>query len=179
MFTQLPEHLDPWRSAERGLAFSGVVPVRELPRLRDLLLVLEGEVGYQIRFERDERGRPQIRGRVTTELVVECQRCLRPLSLPVVAELRLVVVRALEEVCTLEDPFEPLLVESGLFSPLELIEEELLLALPHVPLHTDPDCRAPALPGDDAALPEAVAAPIGGPESPFAVLADLKIPTKH
>lgn len=176
MFTRLPEQLDPWRSAERGLSLSGVVPLREFPRLQDLLLVAEGEAAYQIRFEPDHRGRALILGAVIAELVVECQRCLGPLSLPVDAALRLIAVRGLEEARGIEEPFEPLLVEEGVCSPLELIEEELLLALPHVPLHAEGTCGVPAGSAEGAVAPES---PVGEPASPFAGLADFKTHIKH
>ncbi len=179
MFTQLPEQLDPWRSAERGLCLKGAVPLGDLPRLRDLLLVAEGEAAYQIRFEPDPRGRALILGTVTAELVLECQRCLGPLSLPVSAELRLIAVRGLKEARALEDPFEPLLVEEGVCRPLELIEEELLLARPHIPLHSEEACQAPEPLGEIAVAPERLVEPGSEPPSPFAVLADLKAHTKH
>lgn len=179
MFTQLPEHLDPWWCAERGILLSGAAPLRALPRLRELLLDQEGVVDYQIRFDRDDWGRPQIRGRVSADLVLECQRCLGSLSLPITVELRLIAVRGLEEARTIEDPFDPLLAEGGLCSPLEMIEEELLLALPHIPVHSEPACEAPAWRGEDARTSAARVVLNGEAINPFAALADLKIPTKH
>ena len=72
------------------------------------------------------------------------------------------------------DSDEDVLVLSRSFDLREWVEDELLLALPIVPLH-DPECPAPLpLPADE--LPEAVAEE--GRPSPFAVLQSLKAGNK-
>ena len=140
MFAQISERLDPWRLADRRAVIDGSLGIRDLPRLRDLVLSGAGDVRYEIRFESDEQGRPLIRGAIAADLVLECQRCLQPLTLTIAAELALIAVKGLDEARLLPEQYDPLLVEDGLFRALDLIEEELLLALPQIPKHADCRC---------------------------------------
>jgi uncharacterized protein len=70
------------------------------------------------------------------ELPQTCQRCLGPVDVPVVVEREFRFV-ATEEQAELEDEDseEDVLVLSRDFNLLELVEDELLMALPVVPKH--------------------------------------------
>lgn len=65
-----------------------------------------------------------------------CQRCLGPVDMPVAFEREFRFV-ASEEVAAMEDEEseEDVLVQSRDFNLLELVEDELLMALPAVPKH--------------------------------------------
>jgi uncharacterized protein len=71
-------------------------------------------------------------------------------------------VNDLDAAGELPDDVEPMLSENGEVSPLAIVEDELMLALPDVAMHET--CSPPA----DAA-PKAT-----GPSNPFAVLKTLK-----
>ncbi len=75
-------------------------------------------------------------------LAQTCQRCLGPVVVPVVVEREFRFV-ATEEQAELEDEEseEDVLVLSRDFNLLELVEDELLMALPLVPKHED--CPVP------------------------------------
>lgn len=73
--------------------------------------------------------------RVEGEVVVECQRCLRPCRCMVDESASLAVVaRDADEV---PGGYEPLLGNAERLSLTELIEEQVLLGLPLVPMHAD------------------------------------------
>ncbi|KRE93782.1 DNA-binding protein [Frateuria sp. Soil773] len=156
-------------SARRS--FAGALPVSAMPRLCEALAGTEGAVEYVLDFGRDEFGTAYLDVRVKAPLTMLCQRSLEPFVLPVAIESRLGLIRAEREEAALPPGSEPLLVgEDGKLNPAEVIEDELLLALPLVPV--DPD----------SALPDEVVGP--GPEessdgegrsdNPFAVLRELK-----
>lgn len=99
-----------------------------------------------------------------------CQRCLGPVDMPVQLdrEFRFVATEELAEAED-EDSEEDVLVSSRDFNVLELVEDELLMALPVVPKH-------PVCPGAvklQAADPDFVDEPSEKP-NPFAVLERLK-----
>lgn len=107
--------------------------------------------------------------RATVDLPLQCQRCLGPVLATVQAErsFRFVVDEA--TAAALDDEAEEdILVISRDFDALTLVEDELILSLPLVPLH--------------AVCPEAVPMAAVDPEfdaaaekpNPFAVLARLK-----
>ncbi len=165
MSPPLPDRIDPWRFVEGGKVLEGVVDLAELPRLAPLL-VEGGGAAYRLAFGRKD-GRAVVSGEVRSRLVLRCQRCLGPLAIDVDAAFALAFVTGLEEAGTLPEPYEPAVVEDGRVRPLELVEDELLLAVPGIPLHEEGACRAPTA---DVAATEGASQD----ESPFAVLASLR-----
>lgn len=100
-----------------------------------------------------------------------CQRCLGPVDVPVVVEREFRFV-ATEEQAEVEDEEseEDVLVLSRDFNLLELVEDELLMALPVVPKHEV--CPAPVK--LQVADPDYVE-DVEQKPNPFAVLQQLKI----
>jgi uncharacterized protein len=123
-------------------------------------------VVYELRFGRDADGRAIVEGRVTAELRVQCQRCLGTMTLPVDSRFTLAFVRGLDEANALPESYEPAWSEDGLVRPIDLVEDELILCLPAVPLHPEGSCEPPPEAGE--------ARSAAGRESPFALLASLR-----
>ena len=165
MSTPLPDRVDPWRLAEGGKVLQGVVALADLPRLAPVL-VAAGEAAYTLAFGHED-GRAVVTGQVRTQLVLQCQRCLAPVTLDVDSAFALAFVNGLEEATALPERYEPAVVEDGWLRPLELVEDELLLAVPTVPLHERGTCQAPQ--GEAAC-----GADVAYEEGPFAVLAPLR-----
>lgn len=165
MSQHFPELLDPLRFADLGKHFAGRIPLTAFSRLDPLLLDSTGDVEFELRFLR-ESGRAVIRGRVRALLQLDCQRCRGSMAFEAVSEICLAVVEALGEVERLPEPYDPLLLEAPTIKLVELLEDELLLSLPQVPMHAPGQCAAAqAGEPEEAATVEA---------SPFAVLAELK-----
>ena len=165
MSSRCPEIVDPWRVSEQKQAFSGSVQLGDLPRLSPLLSHTEGIADYQFLFSRDQYRRPLIEGRVVATLWQTCQRCLEEMSLKVDSGFRLVVVQGYDEAGQVDESLEPLLAEEGSIRLLDLVEDELLLALPAVALHDQ--CEAPAFDDGEISVDEPR-------ENPFAALERLK-----
>lgn len=109
-----------------------------------------------------------------TDIWLMCQRCLQPYRHPIAIHNRFVIVHTEEQAQTLdmENDEVDAIVGSHQFDLLDLIEEELLLALPLVPRHES--CASPALtPSQDKTVPTKATK-----TSPFAILAELKQKSK-
>jgi uncharacterized protein len=106
-----------------------------------------------------------VQAEARTTLLLCCQRCLEAVRYELRAQTVLAVVAGLDEARLLPETYDPLLVSDRLIRPLDLIEDEILLALPQIPKHDMAEC-AGAAPGrgldrvDDS--------------NPFDVLADWK-----
>jgi uncharacterized protein len=87
------------------------------------------------------------------------------MSLKVDSGFRLVVVQGYDEAGQVDESLEPLLAEEGSIRLLDLVEDELLLALPAVALHDQ--CEAPAFDDGEISVDEPR-------ENPFAALERLK-----
>jgi uncharacterized protein len=123
--------------AAAGAAQQGVLPLNGFPRLRDMLVSDAGEVAYAVKGVRDERGRPSLRVRVHGTLQLRCQRCLEALPYAVDADELLVLAASQAEVDAVPvDVQAPDRVVAAAEMPLrDLVEDELILAVPYAPRH--------------------------------------------
>jgi len=141
MSEQLPKRVDPDRLCDLGKRFAGQIPLVKFQRMADVLAEQDGQVGYELEFFRDEDRRPCIRGRIQSSLRLICQRCLEPMTFLVDKNISLAVVESITEMDRLPEQYEPLLMEEpGVIITMDMIEDELLLVLPLVPKHEQPDC---------------------------------------
>ncbi len=167
MSSVLPSRLDPWQAVDNRSVVAGRLPLSSLPRLRGLLLDATGDVRFRLGFGRDEARRAVLRCEVAATLKLRCQRCLEALDHKVDADTWLALVSGIDEERLLPERYDPLPVDDEPIRPRDLIEDELLLALPQIPMHAPVVC-AQQIPDVDGARMRSAKA------SPFAVLAALK-----
>jgi len=155
--------------------FEGSLPLSSLPRLRDALhdagaaagLGDPGPVRFAIEFDRDALQVPYVELRIEAQLPLECQRTLRPFLHPVHVVQRLGLIVDEADEAGLPPDYESLLLAAdGAVRPVELVEDELILAVPLVP--TCPGSEEVAV---EAGEVEAMDEPQA---NPFAALAALK-----
>ena len=114
--------------------------------------------------------------RAHTQTVLDCQRCLQPMVVPVQVERRFLFVEGEDEAARLDEELDDdVLALTARLDLRELVEDELLLALPLVPRHeVCPDLPA-ALHAPAAGQGEEASAEAAQPH-PFAALAALRRP---
>ncbi|MFA6229338.1 MAG: YceD family protein [Rhodanobacter sp.] len=156
-------------SARRS--FEGTLPIATMRRLCEALAGTDGEVNYELDFGRDSLGVSYVDVRAQASLALLCQRTLEPFVMPITLDTRLGLIRQERDEAGLPPDCEPLLVaENGRLNPADVIEDELLLALPLVPVN--PDSSLPdEVTGHEL---EEDSAGEGRSENPFAVLRELK-----
>jgi len=167
MSSVLPSLLDPWRAVDSRSVLAGRLPLASLPRLRGSLVEARGDARFRLAFSRDEAQRAVLRCEVATTLRLRCQRCLEALDHAVDTNTLLALVSSMDEERHLPEFYDPLPVSNESIRPGDLIEDELLLALPQIPMH-EPTVCARQIPDVD------VAGMQSGGASPFAVLAELR-----
>ncbi len=153
--------IDGFEFASAGAKQQGIWPASGFPRLRDVLASDVGEVAYEIEGVHDERGRPALRLRVHGTLQLRCQRCLEPMAFEVRTDETLVLAGSVAEIhAEPADAHAADRVVAGREMPVrELIEDEIILAVPYAPRHES--CSARPSPDAD------------GKTSPFAGLRGL------
>ena len=174
MFNErLPVHIDPLRMADTRRLLQGQIALAEMARLGESLQDSDGEVTISLEFGTDNEGIRFMRGRIQAEVSLECQRCLETMRFPIDSEFALALVRSTVEAESLPSHYEPLLVEGEPLFLRDIIEDELLLALPIVAMHPPEECRI-----ETSSKPEAGETHNdtgeAGKANPFSVLADLK-----
>jgi len=165
MVEHLPELIDPLALAEKNRQFKGHLPLSKMTRIQDVLLRREGEVSFELRFGKDGKF-AVVTGMVEADLELQCQCCLGPIAWTVSSRVNLAVVSSIDEADLLPDAYEPLLLEEDSIPLADIIQEELLLAVPTIPQHGQ--CEASA-PRERVPMPTIPQRP-----NPFAVLAKLK-----
>ncbi|HEX5960342.1 MAG TPA: YceD family protein [Rhodanobacteraceae bacterium] len=134
MSASLPASVDAERMVAGRRSFEGALPVAELPRLVEALAKDTGEIAYNLDFESGQLGGSELHVRLAGRLTLQCQRTLQPFEWPVTVDTRLGLLASEDDAAGLPGQCEPLLLENGALHPRRVIEDELLLALPLVPV---------------------------------------------
>ena len=127
--------VDAWRMVSSRRVFTGRVPLSSFTRLAGLLADTEGDCRYEIEFGRDLSGLATIDIVAEAELPMVCQRSLERFLFPVSVRQQLGLVVDESEEAALPEGIEPALVgPDGALHPLELVEDEMILAVPAFPV---------------------------------------------
>jgi uncharacterized protein len=170
MWDKLRKRYQVQREVAQNSCFEGEIALSELKRLGEMLhpageAEAAGKVLLDFCFSRNEFDVPMITGHLQTRLGLECQRCLQPLELPLELDFRL-MIDASEELMR-QSSDDTLYSVDGFVDIDEVVEDELILALPLVAMHEDTACnenwQVSGSISDSAAK-----------ENPFAVLQQLK-----
>jgi|APCry1669192269_1035402.scaffolds.fasta_scaffold11216_4 uncharacterized protein len=160
----LPDAVDPVAFAEKRGHLVGRLAIGGLDRIAPMVKNLDAYVDLDLQFGKQGR-LPFIEGRVAAQLVLECQCCLGPMECNIDSKVRLGIVESVDAALLLPEDTEALIVEPDVEVLLsDIVQDELLLALPVIPQHDD--CHLPG---------ESPAAPSEARRNPFASLADLKL----
>jgi uncharacterized protein len=162
-----PEQIDAVKLFSRNGAINAVLQLARLPRLIDCLADATGTVLVDLRFSLDDEGRRHLSGTLDAPVKLICQRCLQELQMDLHSELQLLVIDSDEALQELPEHEDAVVMDAGQLDLPALIEDELLLSLPLVPLHEDAGCNA-AFNQLRVEVAQAATA------SPFAALAALK-----
>lgn len=150
----------------RKAEYIGVIPLAEMPRLQSLALPQEGEVSVSFEFGHNLLNHALIKGHYVADILVECQRCLEPMSYPVEQDFELLIDAKDEDIESFQT--DSVYTSDGYLDVFEVIEDELILALPLILMHEDTSCNTywKPEPVEDASVEKK--------DNPFAVLETLK-----
>lgn len=167
--------VDPYKLAKRHETMQDIVAVARLPRVNKLLASETGTVQYHFNFGVDSENVNYIEGKLSGSLTFCCQRCLQPFTYDLASSFAVSPVVSDSEAKLLPDSYEPVLINDGKLDPIELLEDELILALPLVAMHAEdaPECKKSAeipVEGSDDTMPKT--------HQPFSVLSTLKLNKK-
>lgn len=170
MLQRLPERVDPFQLADAEYHWRGELLLGQLSRLSAALSGSEGVAQVSLTFGTDEVGTRFLFGRATASVGLICQRCLEPLELVLDAEFRLGLAQGPQQAEALAERYDPFVVEGERLDLRDLIEDELLLALPLVAMHAREVCPASHILEHETQEADAAV----DPDNPFAVLSSLK-----
>jgi uncharacterized protein len=153
-------------------AIDFTIPFSELPRVSRELTSTDGDARGRARFSR-QLGQAVADLEVSAAPEVVCQRCMQPMRWPVSVKSRIALVSDYATADRVPEELEVFLVEADSVSVRDLVDEEVMLALPNVPRHAEgSECadRAMQLSGQEAEAEGAADAQV---QKPFAQLGEL------
>ncbi|MDM8559279.1 YceD family protein [Candidatus Parabeggiatoa sp. HSG14] len=170
MLEYLPTLIDPRHLAFQGYKLKGRVMLAQMFRLHEYLCEgAKGEVEIDWLFATDEQKRPIIKGSMQTELPMLCQRCLQTMLWPIDIKVALMMLPKGQTENDLPKNYEALTLTSPAVPLITLIEDELILALPIMVLHTTCSSNKYQLPNNLVEEENIF------PNNPFSILSKLKV----
>jgi uncharacterized protein len=165
----LPIQVDPFRFADNGTRLQGALPIKDMQRLGSSLSAHDGEALVQMEFGVDKQGIRFVRGQYTASLMLPCQRCLESFAYKIEGTFLSGIVHTEAEADQLPKNYDPLIAPEGLLILQDIIEDELIISLPIVPMHPMNDCnvKLPLAIGIDEPIE-------ADKENPFKVIEFLK-----
>ncbi|SBT18759.1 hypothetical protein MGA5115_02908 [Marinomonas gallaica] len=167
----LPKYFDPRKYAFNEVSIEGRLSLSQFPELSAELASNEGDAFIHLDFRVDEDRRYIATGSIKATVQVECQRCLEGAPVELEVNLSLAFVYDEDHAKNIPSDYDPVVMTDGEVVIAEMVEQELLLALPIVAYHQESGCNPVALKyassTDDA--PDDEIKP-----NPFSILAELK-----
>ena len=171
---RLPLEVDPIRLATRGEHLQGCIPLKQMKRLINALSSSEGEVYIDVEFSVDTNRVVLLSGEIKTDTKLICQRCMGEMELPIALDFQLAFVRSEAEMERLPEGYEATLIDNNSMMLSDIIEDEILLALPSIPKHLDENCTSDSVAkswGSQQIEPDTESVER---DNPFNILASLK-----
>jgi len=136
---QLPEKIAIDKAVNGQRLYQGSVKLQDMSRLSDMLDLTDGDIEFSIQFNKAARllGKAQIK--VKTDLPLMCTISAKQFKLPVAIDSTVGFIDDLEYEEFIGVDMEASWVENGLIKPLEIIEDELILAIPDAPFNENLD----------------------------------------
>jgi uncharacterized protein len=140
MQSEQPQSINPLRLAKNKEQIKGSLSFDSLTRLEDILLDNHGQVQYSLSFDFDGSGICLIESYIDTAVLLQWQRCLKSVIIEIQKSSVFGVYKDSDEFKKLEDNYEPCQLDEEFILVEKLVEDELLLAIPLIPLHIDKKC---------------------------------------
>lgn len=182
--TPLPKQVDIRRFVAADVEIDAREPLVNFARLAGMLEATDGDVEVHLHFHTDLQGTKRIDGAVRATLMVQCQRCLQPMPLPIDSRFHAAVVWSDDDAGRLPKDLEPYIVGEEPQDVRDLVEDELIISVPYASYHDEGACVAEGYAAVEAAnrvaeleaarKAEADSGEERPQENPFKVLEQLK-----
>ncbi len=174
----LPKYFEPYKMADRQAVFQGSAPLSSFTRLEELVADCEGELQVRLEFGVHEEGIRQLTGEAKGIVKVQCQRCLDLMDFALDFQFHIGFAMHDEMATSIPRDLDPIVIRPDEQPNLQdLIEDDLLLAIPEFVSHPPDQCSVTTEFGDPETA-EKVESDTSK-ENPFSVLEQLKDPGKQ
>jgi len=136
MSRHYPDRVRPEKVAAARRQFAGWVALQSMQRLADVLEEPRASDGveFEIDFKIDQQGQVVADVAVAGRVPLVCQRGLHRFEYPIESRSRLGLITDMAQADALPEDYEPVLYEGDDLALTDLVQEEVLLAIPLVPV---------------------------------------------
>ncbi|UYZ83003.1 YceD family protein [Entomomonas sp. E2T0] len=166
----IPHYIEPYKLVDRNVTYEGNISLTDLPRLHEALASNEVNIYVKVVFKRGEQQQALMSVMLDAKVQLICQRCLDLMTFSTTDTYNYMFMSSERGEIMLPEGYDAL--ELGTKDPFDLkvlIEDELLLALPIIPIHELDECQQPVV----LDKPEPIESEVTR-SNPFSVLAQLK-----
>ncbi len=163
MMEELPKYLDTRYLAEQIGPLSGVISSDRLQRIRPPYSAVR-PVMVRLDILQDD-SRIRLGGKISTQLTATCQRCLNDMDIAIDKKIDVLLCESTDiQTSSRIENDDVLIIDQGKIDIEQLVEDELMLSCPMIPLHEDMLCSRSEIKTSKKDIDIA---------KPFAELADL------
>ena len=136
----IPERVDHRKLANQAGLIEGTLPIQCFHRFGEMLVVSEGDVYLRLEFSKGDFGSTRVNGSAATEVCLICQNCMQQFRRQVSCDVALQVVSDESKLERLSEADDAIVEPGKVISVAELVEDELILAMPMIPRHEEGEC---------------------------------------
>jgi uncharacterized protein len=163
---QLPKTIKLFKFARKEVSLHGNYKIADMPRICEIARNTEDRIKVDLSFYLENDKTPCIKGIISANIILDCQRCLDALPVDLKVIFNLAFVRNESQAEELDTSFEVYNIgEEEELDSIDLITDEILLSIPMAPSH-DFDC---SLKIDKEEVVEEIS------KNPFDVLKNIKM----
>ncbi len=181
MLERIPQKIDHCKYTDQGVILESVITQAEVSkdflRLNESIIEHSSDIAYYLEFDIDRLDNRYVMGTISTQVVLQCQRCLENFTLDISCDVSTAFAsNERQEKKAEESKYNDILwiPRREYLDPKILIEDELLLALPQIAMHDLSQCRAEVVLLEDESIAENTNDIEPMENHPFALLKQLK-----
>jgi uncharacterized protein len=176
MLKLLPKILDAEKLARKNSIIEGYLLLSSLNEVSEYKSNKNATVTGSFKFYRNKNKRVFIDGVINTELQLVCQRCMQLVLYPISSKFTLACIDNQEKEVQLSEQHEFVLLNNGKLAVSDMLQEEILLAMPIVAYHDIKDCAGIANYSckDKSGNSDQCSQKTSNSKNPFAILKHLK-----
>jgi len=163
----LPSQIDSLDLAKNRVSLVGEYVMAEMPRLSAYSPSKDASIHVKLGFRLNSETLIEVNGSVEVVVRLTCERCLQPFDLELSLEPELFLDLSGQPIDETDE--RDIIKVNGPVDLQALVEDEVLLAIPMIPMHDPEQCRARRETAENGSMQVTD----GGKNSPFAQLADL------
>ena len=121
--------------SKKNLKIKGYCSISKFPRIYENILNKDEQVDFDIEFKLVSNRVPTLKGSLRFNVVIECQRCLKPLELDLCSDISFAFIESDEDASLVESSFEVIIDSNKEIDSYEFLSDEMLLMIPMIPKH--------------------------------------------